>query len=164
MSDFSSYPLDAAEREAAAARTVPGQAYAGWGSRFAAYLLDGIIVAAALFALFLVLAVLSSAAGEVSFPFGFFSVAGFVLSIAYFTVLHGGPRGQTLGKRAVGIRVVDEGGRSIGYGRAFGRYAIALLFGVVFMLAYLINYLWPLWDGRNQALHDKVVGSFVVPA
>ena len=27
-----------------------------------------------------------------------------------------------------------------------------------------LTYLWPLWDDRNQGLHDKVVGTFVVKA
>jgi uncharacterized RDD family membrane protein YckC len=27
-----------------------------------------------------------------------------------------------------------------------------------------LDYLWPLWDTKNQALHDKVVGSIVVRA
>jgi hypothetical protein len=26
----------------------------------------------------------------------------------------------------------------------------------------LLDYLWPLWDGRNQTLHDKVANSIVV--
>jgi hypothetical protein len=39
-----------------------------------------------------------------------------------------------------------------------------LLFGVVansftFGLAALVDYLWPLWDEENRALHDFVVNS-----
>ncbi len=78
--------------------------------------------------------------------------------------MHGRERGQTLGKRWLGIRVVaDSTGRSIGYGRAFGRYAISVVFGI-FIIPALLDYLWPLWDEKNQALHDKVVGSVVVKA
>jgi hypothetical protein len=28
----------------------------------------------------------------------------------------------------------------------------------------VLDYLWPLWDRRNQALHDKVVSSVVIKA
>jgi uncharacterized RDD family membrane protein YckC len=28
--------------------------------------------------------------------------------------------------------------------------------------AWLLDHLWPLWDGRRQALHDKVVASVVI--
>jgi uncharacterized RDD family membrane protein YckC len=36
--------------------------------------------------------------------------------------------------------------------------------GALFGLALLLNYLWPLWDDKNQALHDKVAGTNVVLA
>ena len=29
-------------------------------------------------------------------------------------------------------------------------------------LLTLINYLWPLWDPRNQALHDKMCDTVVL--
>ena len=31
-----------------------------------------------------------------------------------------------------------------------------------FFIPWLLNYLWPLWDKKNQALHDKIVSSYVV--
>ena len=65
------------------------------------------------------------------------------------------------GKRALGIRVTGDGSdRSIGYGRAFGRHAIIAVFAF-FVLPVILDYLWPLWNAKNQALHDKVVGSVV---
>ena len=90
-------------------------------------------------------------------------MATLILPFVYFTFMHGRERGQTYGKRALGIRVVNGEGGSIGYGRAFGRYGIMFLFGFLF-LPILLDYLWPLWDRKNQALHDKVVSSFVVRA
>ena len=91
-------------------------------------------------------------------------LASLVLPFIDFTVLHGNERGQTYGKQAAGIRVVDQQtGKSIGYGRAFGRYAIIVVFGLI-LLPLLLDYLWPLWDDKNQAWHDKVVGSVVVKA
>lgn len=33
-----------------------------------------------------------------------------------------------------------------------------------FLLPVILDYLWPLWDSKNQALHDKVVGSVVIRA
>jgi uncharacterized RDD family membrane protein YckC len=32
----------------------------------------------------------------------------------------------------------------------------------VFSFVALINDLWPLWDDKKQALHDKVAGTNVV--
>ena len=34
--------------------------------------------------------------------------------------------------------------------------------GLLFALAGLLDYLWPLWDDKNQALHEKVAGTNVV--
>lgn len=36
--------------------------------------------------------------------------------------------------------------------------------GFLFAMAALLDYLWPLWDSRNQALHDKVARTNVVLA
>jgi uncharacterized RDD family membrane protein YckC len=91
-------------------------------------------------------------------------LATLVLPFAYFTFFHGNARGQTPGKRAVGIRVIrSQLGGSIGYGRALGRYTITAVFWF-FVLPALFDYLWPVQDPEHQALHDKVVGSVVVRA
>lgn len=36
--------------------------------------------------------------------------------------------------------------------------------GIVFLLVSVLDYLWPLWDSRNQALHDKIARTNVVLA
>jgi uncharacterized RDD family membrane protein YckC len=163
VTDLPSYPEEAAEREALAPPTTGDVTYASWGSRVGAYLIDTVIL---LIPLAVILGVVfaidpedSSAAWAV---LGLTYLITVLLPFAYFTVLHGNERGQTYGKRAVGIRVVSEQhGGSIGYGRAFGRYAITAVFGF-FFIPIVLDYLWPLWDSKNQSLHDKVVGSVVV--
>ena len=41
-----------------------------------------------------------------------------------------------------------------------------LVFGfigsLIFYVPWLLDGLWPLWDDRNQALHDKVANTFVI--
>ena len=161
MSDLPSYPREAAEREEVVGPARTEHAYAGWWSRVGAYLLDALVlVGPLLIVVFLALAVAGDDEGGVWAFVGFMYLATLALPFVYFSLMHGSS-GQTLGKRALGIRVVDEDGGAIGYGRAFGRYAITFLFGI-FALPVLLDYLWPLWDGKNQALHDKVVGSVVV--
>jgi uncharacterized RDD family membrane protein YckC len=100
-----------------------------------------------------------------------------LIGAAYSTVLHGRGRGQTLGKMIVGIRVIDaKTGGGIGLSRAFGRwFATALLWGFfpvstglpVLLVGGVVDSMWPLFDARRRALHDKVAGSVVcetVPA
>jgi uncharacterized RDD family membrane protein YckC len=83
-----------------------------------------------------------------------------LLGLGYFGYLEGSPSGQTIGKRAVGIRVIDfQTGGALGFGRALVRY----LMRIVSAFACLLGYLWMLWDPEKQTWHDKVANSVVVP-
>src|SRR4051794_27311465 len=93
----------------------PSGPRAGFWIRVGAYLVDGAILVLVQFAL--------------QRGLGF---VGYVLSIAvtlgYFAYFEGGPSGQTVGKRAFGIRVVDlVSGGPIGPGRALLRVLGKLL-------------------------------------
>jgi uncharacterized RDD family membrane protein YckC len=71
-------------------------------------------------------------------------------------------RGQTLGHRAAGIRVVDLAtGALIGPGRAAVRWLVLGVTGAVCTLGY-----WsPFFDSeRRQGWHDKASRSVVVPS
>ena len=94
----------------------------------------------------------------------FLGVAGqliaLVITIGYFTYFHG-TTGQTPGNAALGIRVVDvrdQIGRPIGYNRAFLRWLVSIVSGLVVLLGFL----WMLWDDRKQTWHDKASGSLPV--
>ena len=120
---------------------------AGFSQRFFAYLLDGLILGV----VGLVLEALLRSAGY------YLSV---VVGVAYFVYLEGGSTGQTYGKRALGIRVIDfEAGGPIGYGRALVRY----LGRIIGMLALFLGLLWMLWDREKQCWHDKFADDLVVP-
>jgi uncharacterized RDD family membrane protein YckC len=87
-------------------------------------------------------------------------VLGIALGLAYYTYLEGGATGQTLGKRALGIRVYDfRVGGPIGYGRGLLRYVGKILSGLVCFLGFL----WMLWDREKQTWHDKIATTVVVP-
>jgi uncharacterized RDD family membrane protein YckC len=82
----------------------------------------------------------------------------------------GAHNGQTWGKQIVGIRVVRDSGQPVDIGFGFLREVVVkgLLFAFVgsffFSIPTLIDYLWPLWDDQNRALHDMVVTTHVVKA
>jgi uncharacterized RDD family membrane protein YckC len=67
-------------------------------------------------------------------------------------------------ERLLGIRVVGEDFQPIGYGRAFGRVLIGSILWIACYVPGILDVLWPLWDEKNQSLHDKVVNSIVVRA
>lgn len=160
-----------------------GQPLAEWWKRLLAILLDFVILVVPLFIIFFVFIGVSvnrtievdPITGEITRGGGLvsggsiaFSVVTVVVASVYYALLNGSARGQTVGKMALGIRVVDADGRGpIGIGRGFVRSVIAVLpaqvpfVGVVWAL---IDNLWPLWDPRRQALHDKAANSLVVNA
>lgn len=74
--------------------------------------------------------------------------------------------GQTIGKRALGTKVIRaDGNPKVGVGPACGRAAIYALSPVVpFVggLFDLLNELWLTWDPRRQCLHDKAAHTVVV--
>ena len=126
----------------------PSGPRAGFWQRFGAMVVDALIV---MFAYVPLAIAFGSDAG---------SNLGLVAMIAYFTLLEGGATGQTLGKRALGIRVIDLArGGPIGPGRAF----IRLVGRLVSWLPIYLGYLWMLWDREKQTWHDKMSGSVVVP-
>lgn len=78
--------------------------------------------------------------------------------------------GQTIGDRVVGTRKVLAGRRVPGFGAALLRWLIPTalsamqvipLLGVAALMVWVLDYLWPLWDPRRQALHDKAARTYV---
>jgi len=126
----------------------PSGPRAGFWRRFAAVLIDGLILG--------VFYGLMLALFDAGLAYALYLVADFT----YYTLLEGGPTGQTLGKRALGIRVIDfRAGGPIGYGRGLLRNVAKILSGIPFALGYL----WMLWDKENQTWHDKLATTVVVP-
>lgn len=159
------YPSAPPISEPYGAPQAPGALAGRWKRLFAA-ILDGIvtgiigyIIAAPIFG-----ASAMTSNSDLGARFGANAITA-VIAILYFGLQHG-KWGQSIGKRALGIRVVraaDNG--PIGYGAAFGRVLFTYVFSVItFSIGSLIDAIWVLFDGRKQALHDKVVRSVVVNA
>ena len=75
----------------------------------------------------------------------------------YYVYLHGA-FGQTFGKMALRIKVVNEDGSPLDYRKAFLRWLGYFLCDLTLDLGYL----WAAFDLRKQGLHDKVCKTIVV--
>jgi uncharacterized RDD family membrane protein YckC len=139
-----------------------GAVYATWGSRAVAEIIDGLILIPVTVVLYAV-----GLEGPAR------AILGGLATLAYNGLLDGGPEGQTVGKRVMGIRTVSaDTGELLGIERGFQRAVLPLVFGVVGLLGAgtfllgamgsLLDDLFPLWDPQRQTLHDKVAGSVVV--
>lgn len=126
--------------------------YAGGGSRFLAAIIDSIIVGLVSFVLGAVLGIFM---GEVG------AFLNIILNIAitiFYWVFYQASQGQTLGKKAMKIKVVDVSGNKPTAMTFFLREMI----GKFVSLLLLIGYLMILWDAKKQGLHDKIAGTVVI--
>jgi uncharacterized RDD family membrane protein YckC len=147
---------------------------AGWWRRAGAQIVDGVIVSLGALALVVALTAPFSIGFFAGDDFGFASllvgllfaiVAVTIVALLYAPALMSRTNGKTLGRMVTGIRVVRADGGEMTFGFAMLREVAvkALLFGIAGSitvgLANLADYLWPLWDEENRALHDFVVNT-----
>jgi uncharacterized RDD family membrane protein YckC len=86
-----------------------------------------------------------------------FQVVSYAIAIAY-EVLFLHYRGATLGKMAVGLKVVRSDGESIGWGVAFGRYFMTIVSAFIVGIGYIMAG----FDDEKRALHDRVCDTRVI--
>jgi uncharacterized RDD family membrane protein YckC len=142
-------------------RTVPK---AGWWPRAGAMLIDALILTAVALVVGIVLA--ASGADTESATIAIY-VAVFLATAIYSPLLMARPgavNGQTIGKQALGIRVVHAEGGEMTVSRGLLRDGVGkALLGLVPFYS-IVDVLVPLFDQQNQALHDKVGSTYVVVA
>ncbi len=140
---------------AAAARDI----YAGFWKRFAAFIIDYIIV--------IVMAMVGG--GVLGFIYGSVSgtasgaeLLGVLIGLAawwlYYAVMESSSKQATFGKMALGIKVTDQSGARISFARATGRLLAKILSGMILAIGYLMAG----FTAKKQALHDMVAGCLVI--
>jgi len=118
---------------------------------------------------------------------GWGRLVGFTIALIYFGIMNSSiTGGQTLGKKALKIRVVDNSNSTISIGKSTLRYVVlatpfslngahfsneAMLSYLIYPLSFIIFgglfsiiYLYIFNRNTRQSLHDLAVGSFVVNA
>lgn len=86
------------------------------------------------------------------------SLFSLLIGAGYYILLEGGEWHATLGKKAMGIMVVNSQGVGIDYSTAALRYLGRMLSGMTFGIGFLIA----LFNNDRTCLHDKVAGTYVV--
>jgi uncharacterized RDD family membrane protein YckC len=67
-------------------------------------------------------------------------------------------RGATLGKLALGLRVVRSDGESLGWGVSIGRYFMNIVSAIILAIGYIMAG----FDPEKRALHDRVCDTRVI--
>lgn len=115
--------------------------YAGFWRRFAAALIDGLIIGVI--------------PGMVFKGNG--NIISFLLGLGY-SVWMLSTYSATVGMMILKIKITKESGGKLTYKDAVLRYFASILSAVVL----LIGYLWMLWDPKKQTWHDKLAKTVVV--
>jgi len=127
--------------------------YAGIWRRFGAFIIDSIILSVALNFIFWIFGYkVWVGGGIVSFLFGL------VANWLYYALLESSLRQATIGKMALGIKVVDYEGKRISFARATARYFSRFISAIILLIGYLMI----AFTKRKQALHDIIAKTLVV--
>jgi uncharacterized RDD family membrane protein YckC len=152
-----------------------GRPLADWWQRLVAIIIDWLIIGIPHIVVTLIVVGSSGSgilAGNWQSGVILTGIAFAIVGLAYFALLNGDRRGQTVGQMALGIAVRDEAtGGDIGSQRA-GLRILVLYPGVVIGWIPIVGALagiWtliaglsPLWDERRQGFHDKAAHTDVI--
>lgn len=127
----------------------PASQYSDWIHRVGAYLIDVVP--------YIIIIFIGEAIGHaIYFLFLLIALAYWVYNRWYL-----GGQGQTIGKKALNIKLIsEETGQPIGMLMAFLRDICHFVDSII----CLVGYLFPLWDAKRQTLADKIMKTVVVPA
>tara|TARA_R110002049_G_scaffold239299_1_gene412394 strand:+ start:514 stop:1212 length:699 start_codon:yes stop_codon:yes gene_type:complete len=157
-------------REGVTATTASGVEYAGFWIRFGAWMIDYVILTVISFILMAIAGVSAGLAGtfenleqnkepDPMVIVGILLFYGVMFAIVFgYKIVMVGKYGATVGKMAVGIKVVTADGGKVGYMRATGRAFAEILSGLIIYIGYIIA----AFDDEKRSLHDHICSTRVV--
>lgn len=152
----------AAATPSTASTAVAGETpYSGFWRRAGAWIIDCIAFYLAILVVGVVVGVVTRAVAGKSAGLGVREMVVFVCLFVpwlYYALMESSSAQATLGKLVAAIKVTDEAGGRITFGRATGRYFAHILTG--FTLG--VGYAMVVFTRHRQALHDMIAGTFVV--
>ena len=129
--------------------------YAGFWRRFAAVILDSLVLGIVTVPLSLALG--SDVPGSSTYSPAASSISS-AIGWLYYALMESSAKQATVGKMALGIIVTDLEGRRIGFGKATGRHFAKILSALILGIGFLMV----AFTQRKQGLHDILAGTLVV--
>ncbi|MFO7955059.1 RDD family protein [Thioalkalivibrio sp.] len=137
-------------------------AYGGFWVRVGAYLLDALIIGVPQVLAQIVISPETMVPRDPGDPMPATEVTWILVNVVvgwlYWAGMHSSQYQATLGKRVLGLRVVDYDGERISFMRATGRHFATILSGMILMIGYIMV----AFTRRRQALHDLIAQTLVV--
>jgi uncharacterized RDD family membrane protein YckC len=142
--------------------------YAGFWLRFAAYLIDTIIVGLVFVPIGVVIAMILAASGDggsdeatlglIQALNGGLNLVSILATWLYSSLLESSSWQGTVGKKLIGLRVTDLDGNRISFGKATGRHFGKMLSSLI----CLVGFIMVAFTEKHQGLHDQMAGTLVV--
>jgi uncharacterized RDD family membrane protein YckC len=146
-------------------------AYAGFWERFAAWIIDIIIVYVILFCIGVAIGVLIAGGLITMGNYSLYEydriaeslnnpmvLLGIVIFILYFAYLESSKNQATFGKKALKIKVIDTGGSRLTFGRAVARTICKIFSAIILGLGLIIIG----FTEKKQGLHDMIMSTYVL--
>ncbi len=89
--------------------------------------------------------------------YGIYYLVSLIVSIAYYTIAIG-KWGRTIGKKALGLKILKADGSRVSYWRAFGRYWAYVLNGFTLYIGFLVI----AFTEKKRGLHDYICDTVVI--
>ncbi len=135
--------------------------YGGFWIRFAAKLVDGLILWAVNMGINMALMMAIGKTHSpklVSATAIFIALIQIIIGVAYYIYFLASNYQATPGKMICNLKVVNEQGDKISTGQAAGRYFAEILSGLILMIGYIMA----AFDPEKRTLHDKICKTRVV--
>lgn len=145
--------------------------FAGFWIRFAARLIDELLIGAVLMVvMFLGIGMIYGLTGgkfdpedetySVLFAVAYLGWCAVCLitPVVYYTIMEASSWQASLGKKAIGLKVVNQSGYPISLGQSLGRNLGKLLSGMICSIGFIMAG----FDDRKRALHDMMASTYVI--
>ncbi len=126
--------------------------YAGFWRRFAAFLIDALIVGAGVSVVSSILGHPPDTQDQV------YNGISILAQWLYFTLLESSDYQATIGKMSLNLQVVDLEGNKISFAKANMRYWSKILSAIVLGIGFLMI----AFTEKKQGLHDKIAGTLII--
>jgi uncharacterized RDD family membrane protein YckC len=134
--------------------------YGGFWIRFVAYLIDGVVlsIAGTIVGFILGFGIAVSRTGDAKTAEFLGYGVGILLGWLYFALMESSARGATLGKMAMGLRVVTNEGQRLSFANATGRYFAKFISAIILLIGFIMIG----FTERKRGLHDMIASTLVI--
>jgi len=133
-------------------------AYGGFWIRLVAYIIDAILISLVFGVVTAIFGVRYMDMDDMSQIDPTVNLLSLAVAWLYFALMESSERGATVGKMAMGLRVVTDDGRRLSFMNATGRYFAKILSALIFCIGFIMI----AFTERKRGLHDMIASTLVI--